>query len=114
MWDSPYQASRVFTLRTVPASDAPAGARVAIVTSGMTGSQISFLDALVLRQLAVVSLCEHLAAGQDGDAVGQVRDDAEIMLDHQDGLFGGDALDQRGDLVDVLMAHASHWLVQQH
>ena len=40
-------------------------------------------------------------------------DDAEIMLDHQHGAIGGDRLDQRGDAVDVLVAHAGGRLVEQ-
>ena len=38
----------------------------------------------------------------------------QIVLDHQDGVFRRDALDQRRDLVDVLVAHAGHRLVEQH
>ena len=35
------------------------------------------------------------------------------MLDHQDGAIGGDATDQRGDALDVFVAHARHRLVEQ-
>src|SRR5215831_5054979 len=115
MWDSPYQASRFWTFSTWRASAAVdlAGAS-AILTSGMTSSQIGFLDALVLGEIGVIALREHLSAGQHGDDVGEIGDHAQIMLDHQDGVFRRDALDQRGDLVDVLMPHAGHRLVQQH
>src|SRR4051812_12717977 len=113
MWDSPYQASRFSTASTgLPA--AAAVGRSAIVTSGMPGSQIGFLDALVFRQLGIVALRQHMTARQHGDDVGEIGDHAQIMLDHQDGVFRRDALDQRGDLVDVLVTHAGHRLVEQH
>src|SRR6478672_4949816 len=113
MWDSPYQASRLRTWRMFPPVAALAGAS-AIAVSGMTGSQIGFLDAFVLGEFAVVALRKHLPARQHGDDVGEIGHDAQIMLDHQDGVFRRDALDQRRDLVDVLVAHAGHRLVQQH
>src|SRR4051794_25961863 len=113
MCDSPYQASRLRTWRMLPPVVACAGAS-AIEVSGMTSSQIRFLDALVLRELRVIALREHLPARQHGDDVGEIGHDAQIMLDHQDGVFGRDALDQRRDLVDVLVAHTGHRLVQQH
>src|ERR1700757_2327098 len=111
MWDSPYQASRFCTASTWFAAASGAtfdAADAAVCTSGMTGSEIGFLDALVLREVGVIALREHLAAGQHGDDVGEVGDHVQIMLDHQDGVLCGDALDQRGDLVDVFMAHAGH------
>src|ERR1700757_3345749 len=104
MWDPPSQASRFWALSTWRASavDDLAGAS-ATLTSGMTGSQIGFLDALILGELGVIALREHLSPGQHGDDVGEIGDHAQIMLHHQDGVFRRDALDQRGDLVDVLM-----------
>src|SRR6478609_9403995 len=113
MWDSPYQASRLRTWRMLPLLAAFAGAS-AIAVSGMTSSQIRFLDALVLGEFGVIALREHLPARQHGDDVGEIGHDAQIMLDHQDGVFRRDPLDERGDLVDVLMAHAGHRLVEQH
>src|ERR1700731_2386815 len=101
MWDSPYQASRFCTDRTCPAAfDAACLVMVAsaIFTSGMTGPQIGFLDALVLGKLGVIALRQHLAARQHRDDVGQVGDHAQIMFNHQDGVFRGDAFDQGGDL----------------
>src|SRR5579871_3743044 len=109
MWDSPYQAWRFWTASTRPAAGAGAGL-AAVCASGMTGSPIGFLDTLVFKKISVIPLGEHLAAGQHGNDVGEVGDHAQIMFDHQDGVFGGDALDQAGDLVDVLMAHAGHRL----
>src|SRR6266567_6377183 len=113
MWDSPYQASRLRTWRMLPPVAAFAGAS-AVAVSGMTGSQIGFLDAFVLGEFAVVALREHLPARQHGDDVGEIGHDAQVMLDHQDGVFRRDPLDQRRDLVDVLVTHAGHRLVQQH
>src|SRR5689334_8882588 len=112
MCDSPYQASRFFTSRMVPPPAVVAlPGRVAVITSGMTRPQIGFLDALVFRQFGVRSFGKHLTPGQHRDAVRQVRHDAQIVLDHQDGIFGGDTLDQGGDLVDVLVTHAGHRLI---
>src|SRR3569623_3406032 len=113
MWDSPYQASRLRTWRMLPPVAAFAGAS-AIAVSSMTSSQIGFLDALVLGELGVMALREHLPARQHGDDVGQIGHDAQIMLDHQDGVFRRDALDERRDLVDVLVTHAGHRLIQKH
>src|SRR5690348_13386472 len=113
IWDSPYQASRFWTLRTSGASADLAGAS-AIFTSGMTGPQIGFLDPLILGQVGVIALRQHLPARQHGDDVGEIGDHTQIMLHHQDGVLRRDALDQGGNLVDVLVAHAGHWLVQQH
>ena len=43
----------------------------------------------------------------------EIFDHAEIVLDHQHGAVGGDALDQRADAVDVLVTHAGGRLVEQ-
>src|SRR5262249_12169330 len=114
MCDSPYQASRFWTARTLLILASMISGGLAMFTSGMTGPQIGVLDALVFGQFGVVALRQHLAAGQDRDDVGEIGDDAEVMLHHQDGVFGRDALDQGSDLVDVLVPHAGHRLVQQH
>src|SRR3954454_12391452 len=113
IWDSPYQASR-FSTASTGARPTAVTARSAISASAMTCPQIGFLDALVLGQFGIIAFGEHLAAGQHGDDVGEIGDDAQIVLDHQDGVFRGDALDQCSDLVDVFMAHAGHRLVEQH
>jgi hypothetical protein len=57
---------------------------------------------------------DHKNAGVAAIGNPHSRDDVEVMLDHQDGVFRRDALDQRGDLVDVLMAHAGHRFIEQH
>src|SRR3984893_11500221 len=112
MWDSPYQASRFCTDSTAAAkvdADLDAAAS-AIASSVMTRPQIGFLDPLVLGQVGIMAFRQHVTARQDGDDVGKIGYHAEIMFDHQDGVFCGDALDQRGDLVDVFMSHAGHRL----
>src|SRR5579859_3387138 len=114
MWDSPYQASRFRTARIGALDAAGAMAASAIFTSTMAGSQIGFLHALIFRKLGVIAFRKHVAARQHGDDVGQVGDDGKIMFNHQDRVLGGNALDQRGDLVDVFMAHPGHRFVEQH
>src|SRR5665213_3754875 len=110
IWDSPYQACRFWTDITCdPASGTGLAIEAsAIFNSAMTGPQIGFLDAFVLGQVGIIAFGQNMTAGQDGDAVGQVGDHAQIMLDHQDGVLRRDPLDQCGDLVDVLMSHAGH------
>src|SRR5579862_3275192 len=107
MWDSPYHASRFATdSNGLPAPDVEAGfvtVASAISESAMTRPQIGFLDARVPGQIGVVAFREHMTARQHGDGVGKVGHDAQIMFDHQDGVFRRYALDQRGDLVDVFM-----------
>lgn len=80
----------------------------------MTRSQIGFLHALVLGEVGVIALRQHLPARQHGDDVGEIGHHREVMFDHQDGVFGRDPLDQRRDLVDVLVPHAGHRFVEQH
>src|SRR5258707_10491454 len=113
MCDSPYQACRSETDNTSEPADFVVAAP-AIFASGMTGPQVGFLDALVPGEVRIVAFGEHVTARQDRDDVGQVGDHAQIVLDHQDGVLRGDALDQRGDLVDVLVAHAGHRLRPPH
>ena len=63
----------------------------------MAGPEVSFDDLRVLRDRGVVALGEDLAALQDRDGVGERGDHREVVLDHQHGAVGRDALDQRGD-----------------
>src|ERR1700730_8393261 len=116
MWDSPYQASRFCTDSTAAAEvDADlVAAASAIASSGMTRPQIGFLYPLVLGQVGIMAFRQHVTACQDGDEVGEISHHAEIMFDHQDGVFCGDTLDQRGDLVDVFMSHDGHRLCVRH
>src|SRR3954447_23006628 len=73
MCDSPYQACRSFTARTCAPSAFAAGL-VAVFTSGMTGSQIGFLDPRVLGELGIIAFREHLPARQHRDDVGEIGD----------------------------------------
>src|SRR5579863_6189824 len=114
MWDSSYQASRSRTASTGSAdADGPAAA-LAIFTSAMARSQIGFFHALIPGQFGIIALRQYMTAGQHRDDVGEVGDHGKIMLDHQDSMFRRDALDQRADLVDVLVPHARHRLIKQH
>src|SRR5262245_10135323 len=104
MCDSPYQACRPPTVR----SGAPRPG------SAMADPQVGFLDGGIGRHRLVVAFRQDAAARQHRDAVGQVGDDAEIVLDHEHGAVGRHRLDQRRDAVDVLVAHAGGGLVEQH
>src|SRR5215468_10591994 len=75
MCDSPYQACKSLTSRTCAPLACGAGLAAAF-TSGMTGSQIGFLDARILGELGIVAFGEHLSAGQHGDDVGEIGDHA--------------------------------------
>src|SRR6187549_3741869 len=99
MWDSPYQASRFCTVSTGAAPGLVATAASAIMKSVMSRPQIRFLDALVLGEVGVIAFRQHLSARQHRDDVGKIGHDAEVMFDHQDGVFLREALDQCGDLV---------------
>src|SRR5438552_6896690 len=74
--DSPYQASRPFTLSSA---------------SGMLGPQVGRHHGGILRDALVVAFGQDFAAGQHGDALRQAGDDAEVVLDHQYGAILGDA-----------------------
>src|SRR5581483_737111 len=110
-WDSPYHACR---LRTDSVVFAAVAAGVAGAASTMIGSEIGFFHALVFRQFGIAALGEHPAPRQHGDDVRKRSDDAQIMLDHQDGVALRDALDQRRNAIDVLVSHAGGRFVEQH
>src|SRR5437868_11095650 len=99
MCDSPYQASRPSTFRSV---------------SAMTGPDIGFDDRWLLRHGAVGPLGQHLATRQHGDGVGEIGHDRHVVLDHQHGPILGDGADQGRDTLDVLLPEAGHRLVEQH
>src|SRR5262252_2487975 len=99
-WDSPYQACSPST--------ASSGAALG---SSMAGSEIGFAHTRMGRDRVVVALGHHAPAREHGDAVRQVRDHAQIVLDHQHGALGGDPLDERRHALDVLVSHAGHRLV---
>src|SRR5205823_3364615 len=89
MWDSSYHAcssrtaSSEATAAGLPRATAPAAA------SRMAGAHVGLHDIGVTGHRGVVALCQHLAAGQHGDHLGEVLDDAQVVLDHQHGAVGG-------------------------
>src|SRR5260370_13073150 len=106
MWDSPYHACRLSTDNTwVPVALTGTSA---IFSSGMTGPQISFLDALVLGQIGIIAFRQHLAARQHGDDVREVRHHGQIMFDHQNGVLRLTALDRRHALFKFLRTSPDH------
>src|SRR5512143_1352961 len=112
--DSPYHAfsSRTASSGAPAAAGAPGDAGVAR-SSGMGRPEISLDHVGVLRDVRVIALRQHLAAREHGDAVRERRDDGQMVLDHQHRPVRGDALDQRGDPLDVLVRHAGGRLVEQ-
>src|SRR5262245_31725816 len=78
-WDSPYQACNPST----DSKGAPAGLSMANPEVGLAHQRIG-------RNRLVVPLREYPAAREHGDAVGEVGDHAEIVLDHQHRAHGGD------------------------
>src|SRR5262245_19927757 len=101
-WDSPYQACRPSTAR-----------RGATPGLSMADPEIGLAHERVGRNRLVVAFGEHPAAREHRDAIGEVGDDAEIVLDHQHRAVGGDGLDERADAIDVFVTHAGHRLVEQ-
>src|SRR5665647_1895570 len=99
--DSPYQACRSLI--------ASRGA----VTSSMTGPHVGFAHFRIVRHGFVVAFCQHAPARQHRDLVGQIGDDRKIVLDHEHGAVGGDALDQLRNAGDILMAHTGGRFVEQ-
>src|ERR1700752_291444 len=71
MCDSPYQACKPFTVR--------------IGASGMPDPHVGLAHFGIVRDRLIVALGENAAAREHRDAIGEVRDDAEVMLDHQHG-----------------------------
>src|SRR6185295_2089202 len=100
MCDSPYQACKPST-----ASNGWPDASV------MARPHIGLAHVRIVRHRRVVALGEHAAAREHGDAVGERRDDAQVMLDHQHGAVRRCLLDQCRDAVDVLVTHAGGRLV---
>src|SRR5690606_36966359 len=90
-WLSPYHPSSPVTDKRGLAVALTSGC--ASAASAMTGSDIGFDHAWVLRHGFIVAFGKHLAARQHRDGVGQRCDDREIVLDHQDRAVGRDALD---------------------
>src|SRR6185436_7781846 len=82
--DSPYQALSPRTARSGPAPEAGAFAGAGFAwSSGIGGSHVRLHDIRVLRDVRVVALGQHFAAGEHGDVIGQGRDHREVVLDHE-------------------------------
>src|SRR5579871_1849096 len=113
MCDSPYQAFRPRTCSRGAALESRPW-MPPVPPSGMPRPHVSLYDVGILRHRLVVAFGENLAAGQHGDAVGQRRDDGQVVLDHQHRAVGGNALDEGGDAADVFTPHALGRLVKQH
>src|SRR3954449_1057920 len=83
MWDSPYQACSPFTVR--------------IGASAMPDPHVGLAHVGIVGDGLVVALDQDAPARQHRDALAQVRDDGEIVLDHQHRAVRRYRLDQRGD-----------------
>src|SRR6266852_1522167 len=95
--DSPYHACSPLT-----------DSNGAVSGLSMADPEIGFAHQRVGRDRLVIALGQHPPAGEHGDAVGEVGDHAEIVLDHQHCALGGDRFDQRADALDVLVSHSGH------
>src|SRR3989440_1009528 len=100
MCDSLYQAFRPATERSA-ASDM-LGAQVSLDHFGITGHR------------PIVALGDDLAARKHRDVIRKIRDDAQVVLDHEHGAVGSDALDERCDALYVRVRHAGRRFVQEH
>src|SRR3954470_17711960 len=106
MCDSPYQACR-FSTRS---SSLESLAKAAV--SRMPGPHIGFDDLLVAGDRGVIALGQDAAAGQHRDRVGQIRDNRQVVLDHQYRAVPRDLPDQPGNAADILVAETRHRLVE--
>src|SRR6266849_6646277 len=100
MCDSPYQAFRSATARSA--------------ASGMLGAEVSFDHFGMTGHRPIVALRDDLAAREHRNVVGEVLDDAEVVLDHEHGAVDGDAPDERSDALHVRVRHAGRGLVEEH
>src|SRR6516165_2625087 len=69
-WDSPYQACSPST--------ASNGATAAL---SMTNPEISFPHRGIIRNRPIIAFCQHAPAREHGDAMREIGDDAEVVLD---------------------------------
>src|ERR1700685_4639140 len=100
MCDSPYHACRSVTVRSA-------------AISGMAGPEIGLAYGRIGRHRLVIALREHPAAGEHGDAVAQIGNDAQIVLDHEHGAARGRRANERAYTQDVFAAHAGGRLIEQ-
>src|SRR6476661_5696017 len=113
---SPGSTRRSTSVRTLASpyqADSPAISRVwsDMLVSGL--SEVCGDDLVVVPDLFVGALGEHLPGLQHGDGVGQGADDVHVVVDEHDGAAGRDLLDQGDGPVDVLEAHACGGFVEQ-
>src|SRR5437762_1548477 len=108
--DSPYQACRSLTSskRLFAAISMRSG------EFDIRAAHVGLDHRRVLRNLLVRPFGERRAALQHRDRVGDARDHAHVVLDHQDRAVGRDLLDQLSNTVDVFEPHALRRLVEQH
>src|SRR6266545_7672465 len=99
MCDSPYQACRSET--------------TSWLASGIGGAHVSLDDIRVARHARVIPVGEDLPARQHRQAVAQIGDHGEVVLDHDHGAVRGDLADEQRDALDVLSAQAGHRLVEE-
>src|SRR5229473_8336875 len=102
MCDSPYHACR-FSITN----------RGDAARSSMAHPHIGLAHFRIVRDRLIISLGKHAPAREHGDLVRKVRDDAEIVLDHQHRAVGRHRLDELGDALDILVPHAGGRLVKQ-
>src|SRR3989449_575524 len=100
MCDSPYHAFRPATERSA--------------ASGMLGAQVSLDHLGITGHRPIVALGDDLAAREHRDLIRKIRDDAQVVLDHEHGAVGSDALDERCDALYVRVRHAGRRFVEEH
>src|SRR5882672_3959062 len=100
MCDSPYQAFRPETDRSA--------------ASDMLGAQVGLDHFRMTGHRPVIALCDDLAAREDRDVIREIRDDAQVVLDHEHRAVCGYAPDERRDALHVRVRHAGGRLVEEH
>src|SRR6516164_21704 len=92
MCDSPYQACSSLT-----------ASRGVTVGLSMAHSKIGLAHGRIGRDGLIIAFRQNAPAGQHGDAVGEVRNHAEVVLHHQNRAARRNRLDERADASDVLV-----------
>src|SRR2546428_4251046 len=80
MCDSPYHAFRPATERSA--------------ASGMLGAQVSLDHLGITGHRPIVALGDDLAAREHRDLIRKIRDDAQVVFDHEPGAVGRDEMDE--------------------
>src|SRR5699024_8092498 len=89
---------------------APAAVAIA---SDMSGSHIGGHDGFVVRHFFVRTFGQYFALVEHGNGVGELGDDAEVVVDHEYGALGSDLPNQYSYAADILGAHALGGFVEQ-